>query len=279
MGRHMLVYRNSGHLPVARLCAIAWLCFTGLAPASAGPTMPIHAPLVPEADEASSEPFGWTTVAIPESPLAAKWRELERDIEADMKTITECREHPGECASPEARQFNAIVDEATAHDGLARIGIINRAINLAIRPQSDWVLHSKEDHWSSPLETLAGGAGDCEDYAIAKYVALRAAGIPTADLRLLIAYDSRAREQHAVVAARFDGRWRLLDNRNLALIEDTNANWYRPMYAIDSDGPRRFEFTNPAPTILVTARAFGSSGNNKVNSASSISQDVTANTI
>ena len=34
------------------------------------------------------------------------------------------------------------------------------------------------DRWSPPLETLATGRGDCEDYAIAKYVALTAAGIP-----------------------------------------------------------------------------------------------------
>ena len=34
-------------------------------------------------------------------------------------------------------------------------------------------------------ETFATGKGDCEDYAIAKYVVLTAAGFPRDDLRLL----------------------------------------------------------------------------------------------
>jgi predicted transglutaminase-like cysteine proteinase len=236
----------------------------------------LHAPLVPEVDTPAAEPFNWTTVSIPESPLAAKWRTLEQGIEADMKAVAGCREHPGNCASPEARHFIAIVDQAMASEGIARIGIINRAINLAIRPQSDWVLHGEEDHWSSPLATLAAGAGDCEDYAIAKYTALRAAGIPTADLRLLIAYDSRAREQHALVAVKLDGHWRLLDNRHLALMEDTSANWYRPMYAIDSDGPRRFAYANPAPAILVAVQP---SRSDKAASAPPTTRDGATNTI
>ena len=36
------------------------------------------------------------------------------------------------------------------------------------------------DRWSAPLETFTTGRGDCEDYAIAKYVALTAAGVAAA---------------------------------------------------------------------------------------------------
>ena len=64
-----------------------------------------------------------------------------------------------------------------ARDGRARLGEINRAINLAIRPMSDLAQYGEIDVWSSPLVTFAHGAGDCEDYAIAKFVALRLAGI------------------------------------------------------------------------------------------------------
>lgn len=224
-----------------------------MVPASAGPTMPIQTPLVPDLRPVAQEPFGWTTVAIPESPLTAKWHTLERAVETDMQLIAECHRYADTC-TPEARRFNAIVNDASTHDALARIGSINRAINLAIRPQSDWTLNGEEDHWSSPLETLTAGAGDCEDYAIAKYVALRMAGLSADDLRLVIAYDSRAHEEHALVAARHDGRWRLLDNRHLALMEDSSAGWYRPMYVIDSAGPRRYELRDTVPAALVTVR-------------------------
>ena len=54
--------------------------------------------------------------------------------------------------------------------------MINRDINMAIRPTSDLAQWGVTDRWSAPLATLASGRGDCEDYAIAKYVALREAG-------------------------------------------------------------------------------------------------------
>ena len=75
---------------------------------------------------------------------------------------------PRHCASPAALQFLAIVDSAKARDGRARLGEINRAINLAIRPISDLAQYGAR-RWSSPLTTFATGAGDCEDYAIAKW--------------------------------------------------------------------------------------------------------------
>jgi predicted transglutaminase-like cysteine proteinase len=40
------------------------------------------------------------------------------------------------------------------------------------------------DRWSYPLETLTTGRGDCEDYAIAKYVPLVDAGVPKEDVKL-----------------------------------------------------------------------------------------------
>jgi hypothetical protein len=62
------------------------------------------------------------------------------------------------------------------------------------------------------FRTLTRG-GDCEDYAIAKFVALRRAGIAADDLRIVIMRDTNHGEDHAVAAARLDGRWLTLDNR------------------------------------------------------------------
>jgi predicted transglutaminase-like cysteine proteinase len=45
-------------------------------------------------------------------------------------------------------------------------------VDLAIAPVSDEVQWGVPDHWSAPFETLQSGRGDCEDYAIVKYLAL-----------------------------------------------------------------------------------------------------------
>ena len=83
----------------------------------------------------------------------------------------------GSIAPQRARTFLDIIAQGRARTGRARIGFINRAINLAIRPVSDLAQWSVLDRWSAPFDTLTSGLGDCEDYAIAKYVALTQAGI------------------------------------------------------------------------------------------------------
>lgn len=200
------------------------------------------------AADVSAEPFGLFAAVLPEGPLPAKWREVERAVEAERSTLAACRADPEVCPSP-ARQFLAIVALAASHDGRARLGQVNRAINLAVRPVSDRAQHGVDDRWTAPLATLAAGAGDCEDYAIAKLVALREAGVAAEDLRLVILRESASGEDHAVAAARLDGRWHILDNRTLAMVEDNALVKYRPLFALDAGGVRRLE----AQPVLVAS--------------------------
>jgi predicted transglutaminase-like cysteine proteinase len=144
------------------------------------------------------------------------------------------------CVSPAALQFLDIVDSARTRDGRARLGEINRAINMAIRPMSDLDQYGQIDVWSSPLVTFASGAGDCEDYAIAKFVALRLAGISPDDLRIVIMRDTINGEDHAVAMARLDGHWLTLDNRRMAMVEDVYVRNYRPLFVIDQYGAMQY---------------------------------------
>ena len=196
-----------------------------------------------------SEPFGLPTSMLADGPLRAKWEAVERAITAESGIIAACANDPGHCASQPALRFLEIVKMASGREGLARFGEINRAFNLAIRPVSDRAQYGVEDYWSSPLATLAAGAGDCEDYAIAKLVALRAAGVAAEDLLLLIIRETATGDDHAVVAARFEGHWRVLDNRTFIMLEDNGFDKYRPLFAIDAEGAKRFEqpmFANAA---------------------------------
>ena len=150
-----------------------------------------------------------------------------------MVQLALCEGDRENCVSPAALKFLAIVDTAKTREGRARLGEINRAINLAIRPMSDLAQYGQIDVWTSPLATLAKGAGDCEDYAIAKYVALRRAGVAADDLRIVIMRDTMRGEDHAVAAARLDGHWLILDSRRMAMVEDSDVRNYRPTFVID----------------------------------------------
>lgn len=193
----------------------------------------------------SAEPFGLTATRLYGGGLLQKWNGVERKLEDDMVQLALCdgdREH---CVSPAALKFLAIVDTARTREGRARFGEINRAINLAIRATSDVAQYGQPDVWSPPLDTFATGAGDCEDYAIAKFAALRMAGVSAEDLRIVVLRDQMRGEDHAVVSARLDGHWLTLDNRRMMMIEDTDIRNHQPLFVIDDSGVMRYE-TQPA---------------------------------
>ena len=190
----------------------------------------------PEVIGRSAEPFGRSASVLSAGTLLEKWRGVARTLDDEAVQLALCDGDRDRCVSPAALQLLAIVDNARARDGRARLGEINRAINLAIRPMSDLAQYGEIDVWSSPLVTFAHGAGDCEDYAIAKFVALRLAGIAASDLRIVIMRDTVRGEDHAVAAARLDGRWLTLDNRRMAMIEDAQVRNYRPTFVIDQTG-------------------------------------------
>ena len=206
----------------------------------------------------SAEPFGLSAATLSFGGLREKWRGVERKLDDERVQLALCDGDRERCVSPAALRFLAIVDNARAREGRARLGEINRAVNLAIRPMSDWAQYGQVDVWSSPLDTFASGAGDCEDYAIAKFVALQQAGIPAEDLRIVVLRDTLRGEDHAVAAARLDGHWLMLDNRRMAMVEDADIRNYRPLFVIDQSGVMRYVDTpllasvpdrNPSPSI------------------------------
>jgi predicted transglutaminase-like cysteine proteinase len=185
------------------------------------------------------EPFGLFTFRAPEGLLWAKWRKVQVDITAEAPVLARCGAKPERC-TPAAARFNAIVAGAKTRIGRARIQFVNEKINDAIRYASDMTQHGVPDLWSAPLDTLTTGLGDCEDYAIAKYVALRNAGVADSDLHLLLVRDKAVHMDHAVLAARDSGHWLILDNRWTRLVEDTDLRQFVALFALDEQGVKLF---------------------------------------
>jgi predicted transglutaminase-like cysteine proteinase len=185
------------------------------------------------------EPFGLTGAAKPGPVLSQRWRDAEEAIRLDLAAVEKCSAE-NSCTAA-AKALMAMADEARALSGRARIGTANRAVNLAVTPFTDLALHGMVDVWSAPTETLAAGKGDCEDYAIVKIAVLRAAGMDAADLRLVVVRDQATNEGHAIAAARLEGRWLLLDNRRMTLM-DADDSLYRPFFALRlRDEPRAID--------------------------------------
>jgi len=64
----------------------------------------------------------------------------------------------------------------------------------------DIKLWGQPDYWASPIEFLAAGGGDCEDFSIAKYFTLREMGLTDESMRLIYVKAIRYNQFHMVVA-------------------------------------------------------------------------------
>src|SRR5712671_3764368 len=192
-----------------------------------------------EAPAVGKEPFGLFTFRAPEGMLWRKWRSIEADMAKEQTVLDRCREDAESCPSY-AAQFLRVIDAVKSKSGRARLDEANRAVNAAIRYVSDYAQHGEADRWSAPLATFATAKGDCEDYAIAKYAALREAGFPEGDLRVVLVRDRAVRQDHAVLAARLDDRWLILDNRRSELLADSDASSFTPLFAINHRGVQLF---------------------------------------
>lgn len=91
----------------------------------------------------------------------------------------------GPRASAAVRQLQPLLQEWAALDERARLAQVNEFYNRRVVFRDDQAVWGQVDYWASPLETLARGEGDCEDFAIAKYFSLLAAGTPVERLRLV----------------------------------------------------------------------------------------------
>lgn len=200
------------------------------------------------AQTAIDEPFGLSTMPAAQTAIRATWKELLIEITNDLSIINTCRENPQSCPSLAAIKFVNIAKAGERHEGLARIGHLNRAANFAIRPHAD-------DQWRSPLAILSRNSGDCKNYAVLKYAMLRELGVSPDALKIIIVEVRSSHQLHAILAVREQGGWLLLDNRTLMLVESSMAlEYYDPLYELDQNGIWEFALPTRSPQLAQSLR-------------------------
>ena len=114
---------------------------------------------------------------------------------------------------------------------MAMVQGVNRLVNenRYIVDKRNW---GKSDYWATPVEFLKRG-GDCEDFAIAKYTALRSLGFPEERLRVAIVQDTVKNIPHAVLVAYTDEGAFILDNQIKSLVDAERKGRYKPIFSIN----------------------------------------------
>ncbi|WP_332677527.1 transglutaminase-like cysteine peptidase [Brevundimonas sp.] len=132
----------------------------------------------------------------------------------------------------QAAEWSRKLDKLSARPDVRQLKAVNRQVN-ALTYVADTDNWAQADYWATPREMLERG-GDCEDFATAKYFALRQLGFAAADLRIAVVWDSVDREQHAVLLARAGERTLVLDNKRADLTPlAAVADRYQLLYALD----------------------------------------------
>lgn len=103
----------------------------------------------------------------------------------DAERMLAAARQTGPHAVEGAQALQRVLQSVSGRDDAARLAAVNDFFNQRIAFRGDPETWGQVDYWASPLQTLERGAGDCEDYAIAKYFSLLASGLPTARLRLV----------------------------------------------------------------------------------------------
>lgn len=117
-------------------------------------------------------------------------------------------------------------------DPMAQIAAVNDFVNT-VDYISDRRNYGTEDYWATPAEFFAVG-GDCEDYALTKFVSLRRLGFHEDRLRIAIVFDERRRLHHAVLAVFLGDDIYVLDNQIKAVTPHRRISHYRPICSFDS---------------------------------------------
>lgn len=98
---------------------------------------------------------------------------------------------------------------AYSRDLEATLQSVSAQINSRYRFSSDQRAYGTNDHWTVPMR----GVADCEDYVLAKIMALHEAGYPVSAMRIMIG-QLRSGEWHAVLGVKTDNGMITLDSLN-----------------------------------------------------------------
>jgi predicted transglutaminase-like cysteine proteinase len=209
---------------------------------TAGIAVPSFAARTPATDSSYEEDYSYTKYA----PLfgsyelysQSTWR-FKQWTDMLARNDAESQDSQHVCASTSdthcvPAEWQALLDQLRDLDLRQKIALVNDAMNRHpyVPTMQNW---HQSMYWETAFEFLRYG-GQCQDYAIAKYLLLRAAGVPANEMRMVVLRDTAINLDHAVLAVYVDGKPQLLDNLRDDIVPASSVTDYRPYYSINEKG-------------------------------------------
>ena len=175
--------------------------------------------------------------------MAPQWNRVRDRLPELSEALTACAADRARCTEPWMDAWLQAREAAAGLDRDGQLQAVNRFFNR--KPyKTDRATYRTSEYWAAPDEFMAY-SGDCEDYAIAKFFALRGLGFANQELRIAVVYDKLRRIGHAVLAVYVEGDILILNNQTDTIASHTRYDNFVPWYLVNETAL----WTSAGPTL------------------------------
>ena len=158
------------------------------------------------------------------------------ELAPNDREITAIGQKYGQTAASRVQKWRGILLSDPQVDESHKLELVNRFFNSLpfVSDQEHW---GKMDYWATPTEFLATNGGDCEDFAIAKYLTLREIGVPAERLRITYVKAMTLNQAHMVLTyyPTPDAEPLVLDNLQPDIKPASQRQDLIPVYSFNGD--------------------------------------------
>ncbi|MCH7796297.1 MAG: transglutaminase-like cysteine peptidase [Proteobacteria bacterium] len=163
--------------------------------------------------------------------MVSQWTRVLGRVSRRSEAFARCAADETQCTSRGMRYWLQILTAAADLGRKEQLQAINRFFNRWPY-RSDREIYRVGEYWATPSEFMAR-SGDCEDYAIAKFFALRELGFSNDQLRIAIVYDRLRGIGHAVLAVNLDDDILILNNQTDTIASPSRYENFIPWYLVN----------------------------------------------
>jgi predicted transglutaminase-like cysteine proteinase len=204
------------------------------APAEPAPFVPL---IPPGTGLFGSHEFRSSLRALPQ------WSRVMASADAQSEAMLRCNPERESCSAA-ALSWQKIIRESGGLPTLEKLQKVNAYFNRWPY-RLDIEVYGVAEYWATPQEFLRL-SGDCEDYSITKYYALKKLGVPVERMRIVLLTDSIRNIPHAVLAVRQGGESYVLDNLSDLVLPHSRYEHYLPQYSVNE----QYRWAHVAPGLM-----------------------------
>ena len=128
-------------------------------------------------------------------------------------------------------EWQAFLNSLSDKNLVSKVKAVNNYLN-GVKYISDIRNWGVDDYWATPTQFQSQN-GDCEDYAIAKYMSLRAIGFPLDKMRIVVVQDENLGVAHGILAVYIKDKPYILDNQIKQILPSKKIHHYKPFFSVN----------------------------------------------